>query len=59
MLRNCRIPKFEREQNLKTVFQNVPFLLQIALWVFKKVPKPRISVFSILRGRVNAWVDDI
>ena len=35
---------------------NFSFLLKLGL---KMVPEPVFSVFSILRGRVNAWVDDI
>ena len=33
---------------------NFSFLLKL---VFKKVPETGFSVFSILRGRVIAWVD--
>ena len=47
ILRNCRTPKFEHGQNLKTLFQNFSFLLKIALWGLKKVQKPRISVILL------------
>ena len=57
ILRNCRTPIFEHGQNLKTFFQNFSFLLQIALWALKKVPKPRISDFSISREWIITYVD--
>ena len=57
ILRNYRTPKFSHGHNLKTSFHNFSFLLQIALWGLKKVPKPRISDFSILRRQIIAWVD--